>query len=115
MFASQVNDTRNLLDKVKYTLKNFKEQSKHVSQPASVSFENTFDTLAEIKSSMRELTQQVMERKRQAEAQRKVTDDVNLTLQSYMYEASHYQREIYFCKEFRTPELDQVLKMAQER
>ena len=44
-----------------------------------------------------------------------MTDDVNLTLQSFMYEASHYQREIYFCKEYRTPELDQVLKKAQER
>lgn len=32
----------------------------------------------------------VMERKKQAEGQRKVTDDVNLTLQSFLYERNHY-------------------------
>jgi len=57
----------------------------------------------------------VMARKKQAEAKRKVTDDVNLTLQSFMYERNHYQREIYFCKEYRTPELDKVLQKAQDR
>jgi len=50
-----------------------------------------------------------MERKRQAEAKRKETDDVNLNLQSFMYERNHYQREIYFCKEYKTPQLDQVI------
>ena len=54
----------------------------------------------------------VMERKKQAEGQRKVTDDVNLTLQSFLYERNHYQREIYFCKEYRTPELDKVIAKA---
>lgn len=57
----------------------------------------------------------MMARKKQAEAKRKVTDDVNLTLQSFMYERNHYQREIYFCKEYRTPELDKVLQKAQDR
>ena len=39
--------------------------------------------MAHVKSSFREITQQVMERKRQAEQQRKETDDFNLSLQSF--------------------------------
>ena len=49
-----------------------------------------YDAMGQIKSSQREITQQVMLRKKQAEAKRKVTDDVNLTLQSFMYERNHY-------------------------
>lgn len=32
-----------------------------------------------------------------------------------MYERNHYQREIYFCKEYKTPQLAQVIQKAQER
>lgn len=53
-------------------------------------FEAVFDAMAMVKSSAREITQKVMDRKKQAEAQRKVTDDINLTLQSFMYERNHY-------------------------
>ncbi len=56
-----------------------------------------------------------MERKRQAEQQRKETDDYNLSLQSFQYERNHYQREIYFCKEYKTPQLSLVIQKAQER
>jgi hypothetical protein len=53
-------------------------------------FEAVLDAMAMVKSSAREITQRVMDRKKQAEAQRKVTDDINLTLQSFMYERNHY-------------------------
>jgi hypothetical protein len=71
--------------------------------------------MAHIKASVREINQSVMEARKKAESQRKETDDINLTLQSFLYERNHYQREIYFCKEFKTPELDQVIKKACER
>lgn len=58
------------------------------------------------------MTQRVLERKREADRQRKATDDVNLSLQSFLYEKNHYEKEIYFCKEFCTPQLDEVLSKA---
>ena len=77
-------------------------------------FEDIFQQMAHLKSVTREITQQVIDRKRQADAQRRATDDINLTLQSYLYEKNHYQKEIYFCKSFQTPELDLVLEKAHE-
>lgn len=83
---SYIAETRKSLDTLKYNFKNLKD-----SKPSSVdSCEHILDAMAHVKSSCREITQQVMERKRQAELKRKDTDDVNLTLQSFMYERNHY-------------------------
>ena len=39
----------------------------------------------------------------------------DLRLQSFLYEKNHYQKEIYFCKEYKTPQLDRVLERAKDR
>ena len=56
--------------------------------------------MSQIKSAIREITQIVIDRKKEADKLRKDTDDDNLRLQSFLYEKNHYQKEIYFCKEY---------------
>ena len=118
---SRIAETRQSLNTLKWHFNSLAEKQK-MAQSKGFSHEEVqeqlepiVDTMAHIKASVREITQSVMEARKKAESQRKETDDINLTLQSFLYERNHYQREIYFCKEFRTPELDQVIKKACER
>ena len=53
--------------------------------------------------------------KRKCMQQRSVTDDHNLSLQSYLYEIAHYNKQIDFCREYQTPQLSQVITKAKER
>ena len=53
-------------------------------------FEDILEQMAYMKSVTREITQQVLDRKKQADAKRKQTDDINLTLQSCLYEKNYF-------------------------
>ena len=67
------------------------------------------------KSGMRNVIEMVDVLKKNGSARRNATDDHNLTLQSHLYEISHYKKQIYACQEFSTPELDKVIDKAMER
>ena len=66
------------------------------------------------KSCMRNIIESVENLKRKSQKQRGATDDHNLTLQSHLYEISHYKKQIDACQEFKTPELDKVIEKASE-
>lgn len=66
------------------------------------------------KSGMRNIIDTVESLKRKSQKQRGATDDYNLTLQSHLYEISHYKKQIDACQEFKTPELDKVIEKATE-
>ena len=63
---------------------------------------------------MRNIIDTVETLKRKSQKQRGATDDHNLTLQSHLYEISHYKKQIDACQEFKTPELDKVIEKATE-
>lgn len=48
--------------------------------------------------------------KKKSEDERKDLDSHNLTLQSLLYGKDYFLKEVYFCKEFKTPHLQQALK-----
>ena len=64
---------------------------------------------------MRNIIDTVEAYKWRCQKKRSATDDHNLTLQSHLYEISHYKKQIYACQEFKTPELDKVVMKASER
>lgn len=61
---AQVTECRNQLNSLRYKFNNLKEQHKMSAATPHIQFEETFDSLAKIKSSMREITLKVMERKK---------------------------------------------------
>ena len=67
------------------------------------------------KSSMRNVIDLVDKLKMRSQSRRSATDDHNLTLQAYRYEISHYEKQIAFCQDYETPELDKVITKASER
>jgi len=86
---SKLRDTRKTLENLKWRLSQFVELRKSETCTWE-SFEETLDMMAEVKSGTREIAQKVIDRKKQADFKRKNTDDINLTLQSFLYEKNHY-------------------------
>lgn len=72
------------------------------------------ELLFSAKSGMRNIIDTVETLKRKSQRQRGETDDHNLTLQSHLYEISHYKKQIDTCQEFKTPGLNQVIEKAQQ-
>ena len=53
--------------------------------------------LSTAKSDMRNIIEMVDILKKNGSGKRGATDDHNLTLQSHLYEISHYKKQIYAC------------------
>jgi hypothetical protein len=47
--------------------------------------------------------------KRRSEDERRELDTHNLTLQSLLYGKDYFLKEVHFCKEYKTPQLQQAL------
>jgi hypothetical protein len=62
------------------------------------------------KSGLRELCESAEDTKKMSEIERKEMDHHNITLQSLLYEKDYFVKEIHFCKEFKTPQLQQALQ-----
>lgn len=115
---SQTKYLTNAYDKLKWKLRalaELKRQGKSSDdEQVKQMHAETIQLLALNKSCMRTVIDTVETLRRQCENQRSATDDHNLTLQSYLYETGYYEKQIHFCKEYKTPQLDKVIEKAKE-
>ena len=66
--------------------------------------------LLDIKSGQKTIYQIVDATKKESEEERKEVDNRNLTLQSLLYGKDYFLKQVHFCKEFKTPNLQEALK-----
>ena len=67
------------------------------------------DRLFAIREGQKQVYQMVEYMKRRSEDERKDLDTHNLTLQSLLYGKDYFSKEVHFCKEYKTPNLQQAL------
>jgi len=67
------------------------------------------DRLLMIRAGQRRIYQMVENMKRRSEDERRELDTHNLTLQSLLYGKDYFLKEVHFCKEYKTPHLQQAL------
>ena len=107
---SRFKNNLNELLEAKQAGKTFANGDQRVNELAKRNIELLFSA----KSGMRNVIDTVETLKRKSQTQGGATDEHNLTLQSHLYEISHYKKQIDACQEFKTPELDKVIEKAAE-
>ena len=118
-FETRIKYIRSAHEKFKWKLNylaKLKREGKRAEDPQVKSVhDEAVNTLTIASSGMRTTIETVDAFKRKCMQQRSVTDDHNLSLQSYLYEIAHYNKQIDFCREYQTPQLSQVITKAKER
>ena len=72
--------------------------------------DTNMDRLLKIRAGQRRIYQMVENMKRRSEDERRELDTHNLTLQSLLYGKDYFLKEVHFCKEYKTPHLQQALQ-----
>jgi hypothetical protein len=104
---------------MKLDLERYREvKEKQCENPDSIKLNETIvenldtsnkDRLLMIRAGQRRIYQMAENMKRRSEDERRELDTHNLTLQSLLYGKDYFLKEVHFCKEYKTPHLQQAL------
>eukprot|EP00347_Sterkiella_histriomuscorum_P007800 403347513 len=115
VFNLALKQARTSLDQIKYEVKYLldlkQNHAKNNTGPQLDQVKIQLTTkLLEMKSFQRQIFEIMELQRKVADQERQEMDTHNLNLQSLLYEKDYFKKEIHYCKEFKTPQLQQSLK-----